>query len=81
MHGPAAKAGHDLVIDVTSWTATLEVGDDPQQASLVLDADAASLRVDKGIGGVQELGEADKSEIETTIDQQVCGGARIGLRP
>jgi len=27
--GPAAKAGHDLVLHVTSWEATLEVGEDP----------------------------------------------------
>ena len=32
--GAAAKAGHDLVIEVTSWGATLQVGEDPGQISL-----------------------------------------------
>ena len=27
--GAAAKAGHDLTIDVTSWEATLEIGGSP----------------------------------------------------
>ena len=37
--GAAAKAGHDLLIHVTAWQATLEVGEDPAQTSIVLDAD------------------------------------------
>ena len=49
--GAAAKAGHDLLIDVTAWQATLEVGEDPAQTSIVLDADATSLRVREGTGG------------------------------
>ena len=47
--GAAAMAGHDLVIDVTAWQARLEVG---EQISLVLDADATSLRVREGTGGM-----------------------------
>ncbi|MBA2440522.1 MAG: YceI family protein, partial [Thermoleophilaceae bacterium] len=27
--GMAAKAGHDLIIEVTSWNATVEVGEGP----------------------------------------------------
>ena len=69
--GAAAKAGHDLVIDVTAWQATLEVGDDPAQSSVALDADATSLHVRQGTGGMQALGDDDKADIRETIDEDV----------
>ena len=43
--GAAAKAGHDLVIEVGSWRGTLEIGEDPNQSSLVLSADSGSMEV------------------------------------
>ena len=75
--GAAAKAGHDLVIDVTAWHATLEVG---AQSSLVLDADATSLRVREGTGGMQALGDDDKASIEQTIDDDVLQRQGITFR-
>jgi polyisoprenoid-binding protein YceI len=66
--GAVAKAGHDLLIHVTEWSATLDTGDDP---SLSLDADATSLRVREGTGGVKPLNEDDHANIETTIDDEV----------
>jgi hypothetical protein len=69
--GAAAKVGHDLVIDVTSWRATLDVGPDAGQIGLELDADAGSLRVREGIGGIQPLDDDDKDEIRRTIDDEV----------
>ena len=61
--GAAAKAGHDLLIHVTAWEATLEVGEDPSETSIVLQADGSSLRVQDGSGGMQPLGDADKASI------------------
>jgi polyisoprenoid-binding protein YceI len=78
--GAAAKAGHDLLIDVTKWQATLEVGADPAQAGIVLDADATSLRVREGTGGMQALGDDDKANIEQTIDEDVLKGTGIEFR-
>jgi polyisoprenoid-binding protein YceI len=66
--GAAAKAGHDLIIDVTSWEATLEVGD---SSSLELSADPSSLHVREGKGGMQALGDDDKADIRKTIDKDV----------
>ncbi len=66
--GAAAKAGHDLTIDVTSWEATLEVGD---ASSLQLTADSTSLHVREGKGGMQALGDDDKEDIRKTIDKDV----------
>jgi polyisoprenoid-binding protein YceI len=66
--GAAAKAGHDLTIDVTQWEATLEVGDN---SSLALSADPTSLRVREGKGGMQALTDDDKEDIHKTIDKDV----------
>ena len=78
--GAAAAAGHDLLIHVTAWQATLEVGEDPAQTSVVFDADATSLRVRDGIGGMQPLGDGDKASIEQTIDDDVLKQSGIEFR-
>jgi YceI-like protein len=75
--GAAAKAGHDLVIEVTSWHARLDVGDG---TAIALDADARSLRVRHGSGGVQSLDDDDKAGIERTIDDEVLRGGGIAFR-
>jgi polyisoprenoid-binding protein YceI len=63
--GAAAKAGHNLTIEVTAWSATL----DSQSASL--EADPASLKVIEGSGGMQALDDGDKANIEQTIRDEV----------
>ncbi len=75
--GAAAKAGHDLLIHVIGWEATLEVGDDP---SIVLEVDPTSLRVRDGTGGMQPLGYEDKASIEQTIDDEVLLRREIAFR-
>jgi polyisoprenoid-binding protein YceI len=76
--GAAAKAGHNLVIEVGSWQATLTV--DGQAASVEVSADSGSLRVLEGTGGIQELGDDDKADIKQTIDDEVLKGERITFR-
>lgn len=78
--GVAAKAGHDLLIHVTAWNATLEAMEDPARASIVLDADATSLRVREGTGGMQSLGDDDKAGIEATIDEEILKRGTIAFR-
>src|SRR6185295_11601681 len=78
--GAAAKAGHDLLIHVAAWQATLEVGEDPAHTSVTLDADPISLRVREGTGGMQPLGADDKANIETTIGDEVLKGQAIAFR-
>ena len=72
--GAAAKAGHDLELLVTSWQAVLEEG------SAELTADAGSLRVVKGSGGMQALGDEDKANIHQTIDDEVLKRQDIVFR-
>jgi polyisoprenoid-binding protein YceI len=78
--GAAAKAGHDLLIHVTSWSATLVVDEDPASSSLELDADATSLRVIEGTGGAFELGDDDIANIQQTIDDEVLLRQEIRFR-
>jgi Fe-Mn family superoxide dismutase len=78
--GAAAKAGHDLLIHVTAWQATLEVSEDPAHTRIALDVDPTSLRVREGSGGVQDLGGDDKASIESTIGDEVLKGHAIEFR-
>jgi polyisoprenoid-binding protein YceI len=72
--GAAAKAGHDLELHVTSWEATFD------ESSAELTADASSLRVVRGTGGMQALGDDDKDNIRKTIDQDVLQKRNIVFR-
>ena len=78
--GAAAKAGHDLVIRVTSWEAELVIAEDPAFSSMELTADATSLRVVKGTGGMQALREDDVDKIERTINEEVLVHQDIRFR-
>lgn len=78
--GAAAKAGHDLVISVDTWDATLTIDEDPSQSSLTLTADADSVRVVDGSGGIQALGDDDKKNIKQTIDKDVLKKQGIEFR-
>jgi polyisoprenoid-binding protein YceI len=78
--GVAAKAGHDLVIEVTRWEATVHVADDPASSSVELSADARSLEVRQGLRGVKPLTDKDRRDIRGTIDEKVLRGQPITFR-
>lgn len=75
--GAASKAGHDLMLDVGAWSATLEIG---ELSSLVLTADASSLEVREGVGGLQPLNAKDKADIRSAIAGKVLLGMAIEFR-
>jgi hypothetical protein len=74
--GAAAKMGHDLVLAVNSWEATIEGGDSP---SIKLTADPSSLEVVEGSGGAKPLSDKDKGEIKKSIDKKVLGSSQISF--
>ena len=74
--GAAAKAGHNLRMEVGSWSATLDL----DARSLELSADSRSLRVVDGSGGVMPLGDDEKAAIPQTIDEEVLKGTPIEFR-
>jgi polyisoprenoid-binding protein YceI len=71
-----AKAGHDLLIHVKAWSATLDL-DAPR---LTLDADATSLHVIEGTGGMKSLDDDDRANIRQTIDDEILKRADIQFR-
>ena len=77
--GMAQKAGHDLVIDVTSWKGTVEV-DDSSNFTVELSADPRSLRVRDGQGGMKPLTDKDRTDIHKNIDDKVLKGQAITFR-
>jgi polyisoprenoid-binding protein YceI len=78
--GMVAKAGHDLVIEVTRWDATVEIAADPAGSTIQLSADPRSLRVREGIRGLKPLTDKDRGEIAENIDDKVLHGQPIGFR-
>src|SRR5215213_3665703 len=78
--GVAAKVGHDLVIDVTQWEATVVIAADPASSRIELSADSRSMEVREGVRGVKPLTERDRGEIRTNIDEKVLHGQPIGFR-
>jgi polyisoprenoid-binding protein YceI len=78
--GAASKAGHNLLIEVTSWSAELHSGEDPGAIEMRLTADSSSLRVLEGTGGLQELGDDDKIGIGKTIKDEILKRGSIEFR-
>ncbi|HEX9065014.1 MAG TPA: YceI family protein [Streptosporangiaceae bacterium] len=64
--GLAATAGHDLTIELTQWSAELEVADDLAPTGLTVRADMHSLVVREGRGGLKPLTDRDRREIAVT---------------
>jgi len=69
--GLAAKAGHDLTIEVTRWSAQIEVpaedGGGLAAATVQADLDLGSLEVREGTGGALPLTDRDRREIKKQI--------------
>jgi polyisoprenoid-binding protein YceI len=78
--GAIAKAGHDLLIRVTDWSATLDVGEDNTPAAIELTADSRSMQVLEGTGGLTSLGEDEKTGIAQTINEEVLKGTPVAFR-
>jgi YceI-like domain len=66
--GLAARAGHDLTIEVTRWSAQVQVPAEedggPAAAAVSADLDLGSLEVREGTGGALPLTDRDRREIK-----------------
>ena len=78
--GVAAKVGHDLVLEVTRWEATVDIAADRESASVELSADSRSMEVREGVRGVKPLTDKDRGEIRRNIDEKVLHGQPIRFR-
>jgi hypothetical protein len=69
--GIAARAGHDLTIEVTRWSAQIEVPGEAAggvtAATVSAELDLGSLEVREGTGGAKPLSDRDRGEIRKTM--------------
>jgi polyisoprenoid-binding protein YceI len=73
--GLAARAGHDLTIEVVDWSGELTVGEDLVPAGLEVQIEMTSLTVREGTGGLAALTDRDRREIAATA-RKVLGADR-----
>jgi polyisoprenoid-binding protein YceI len=74
--GAAAKAGHDLVLGVNSWSGSIDVDGE----SIELTADPGSVNVLEGSGGAKPLSDKDKGDIKKSILDKVLGSSQISFK-
>ncbi len=73
--GVAAKMGHDLTLEATSWSGTADINpDDPSSSSLQVTIPISSLEVIEGKGGAKALSEGDKRDIKKNIAKSLGSG-------
>lgn len=68
--GMAKRAGHDLALEVGSWSATAAVNrDDPAASDVEARLDLRSLEVREATGGVKPLSGGDHKDIAKNIEK------------
>src|SRR5215470_4699542 len=73
--GLAAKAGHDLVIDVTRWSGEVTEAGDGSTVTVSVPLDALAVR--EGTGGALPLTEGNKIEINGQIRRILGPGSAV----
>ncbi|MBV9093656.1 MAG: YceI family protein [Streptosporangiaceae bacterium] len=67
----AARAGHDLTLEITRWSARISIpGEDAggaTAAAVTAELDLGSLEVREGSGGVKPLTDSDRRDIKKTM--------------
>ncbi|HEX6524769.1 MAG TPA: YceI family protein [Streptosporangiaceae bacterium] len=79
--GLAARAGHDLTIEITRWSgqATLP-GESIEAATVTAEIDLGSLAVREGTGGAKPLTDKDRRDIENTAKKILGSGDQAVAR-
>jgi polyisoprenoid-binding protein YceI len=74
--GLAARAGHDLTIEITRWSATVTVPEPGSAAipQLTAELDLSSLTVIEGTGGAKPLSDKDRRDILNQAGKILGGG-------
>jgi hypothetical protein len=76
--GLAARAGHDLTIEITGWSARVTVPDAASggvaAATLTAELDLSALAVRQGTGGAKPLTDRDRKDIQNSA-RKILGQA------
>lgn len=76
----AAKAGHDLTLEVTSWSGEVTVdSDNPSASSVAIEAETGSIEVREGTGGMKPLADKDRADIKKSMTK-VLGSQTITFK-
>ena len=76
--GLAARAGHDLTLEITQWSARVTLPGDAAAASLTAELDLGSLAVREGTGGAKPLTDRDRRDIQAQA-VKILGGAKASF--
>ncbi len=75
--GVAARMGHNLVLEATKWSATVEVdAGNPAASSVKLTVDPRSLEIIGATGGIKPLGDKDRADIKKNINDKILMTSR-----
>jgi len=81
--GLAARAGHDLTLEITRWSARLTVpdadGGGTASATLTAELDLGSLAVREGTGGAKPLSDRDRRDIQAQAGKILGGAAKASF--
>lgn len=78
--GVGKGLGHDLVLVVKEWEATVEGSEDGRLSAVTFEADPGSLSVRDATGGAKPLSDDDRLKIATEAERKVLGGEPIVFR-
>ncbi|HEY6495681.1 MAG TPA: YceI family protein [Trebonia sp.] len=80
--GLAARAGHDLTLEITDWLARVTLpgeGGDPAGVTVTADLGLGSLAVREGTGGAKPLSDRDRRDIQNQARKILGDAARAGF--
>jgi hypothetical protein len=77
--GAVARAGHDLLLHVGDWSATVDLLDG-RPTSVALEANGSSFEVIDGTGGLQALDDSDRANIVQTIDDEILERTAVAFQ-
>ena len=68
--GMGAKMGHDLVLEATKWSGTVNLdADNPAATNIQVTVDPRALEILQATGGVKALSDKDRQEIASNSDK------------
>ncbi|MEO3830065.1 YceI family protein [Actinomadura sp. B10D3] len=65
--GLGRRAGHDLTIEATRWSASVEAREPLDASSVEVTVEVDGLEVREGTGGVKPLSDQDRAEIKKNL--------------